>query len=139
MQRPGVRSQVAASFGARVREAREAHGWSLATLAGKLLEHGIKLNAAQVSKVELAQRATSIEELCAFSRALRVAPARLIDANDLSMTELRWMRVEAEGAKLLERVVQLDSEKSRIQDRLAHLTRERDNLIAQVREDRADG
>ena len=139
MQRPGVRSQVAASFGARVRKAREAHGWSLATLAEKLLTHGIKLNAAQVSKVELAQRATSIEELYAFSQALLVAPARLIEAADLSAVELRWMAVEAEETKLLERNRQLDLERAEVQARLKHLAGVRSNLIAQVREDRADG
>ena len=108
-------------------------------MAEKLLTHGIKLNAAQVSKVELAQRATSIEELYAFSQALLVAPARLIEAADLSAVELRWMAVEAEETKLLERNRQLDLERAEVQARLKHLAGVRSNLIAQVREDRADG
>lgn len=120
---PVVRSQVAASFGARVREAREAQGWSLATLASKLLEHGVKLNAAQVSKTELGQRATSIEELQAFASALHLQPARLLDVSTLGVVEKRRLALEGEETHLVERRSRLLAELDQVQQRLREVER----------------
>jgi transcriptional regulator with XRE-family HTH domain len=58
----------------RIRDLRDAHGWTLAQLADRIAEHGVKISAAGISNVENGNKQASDRLLTAWAKALGVQP-----------------------------------------------------------------
>lgn len=71
-----VHPQVKAAFGRRVRELRQAKGWSQEHLADV-----VGLDRSYVGSVERGERNISLENIAKFARALGVTLSNLMDFN----------------------------------------------------------
>lgn len=92
-----------------------------------------------VAKIEAATRPTNVAEVIALSRVLRVAPSVLLEGQDLTDAEARWIVVEAEASKLMQRREQLGLEIGNVDAKLSRLAAQKAQLQTQVREERERG
>lgn len=87
-----------ATIPTRIRELREAHGWSQADLTGVLNRYGAGLDRSQVARVEQGKsgRRITIDELVLFALALDVSPMHLLIPPDHD----EEVELTPEGAKM---------------------------------------
>jgi transcriptional regulator with XRE-family HTH domain len=71
-------SHVGEVFARRLREARDARGWTQQELSAELGRLGAPMDRTTVAKIEKGQRQARVEELVAFAAALDVSPAFLL-------------------------------------------------------------
>lgn len=129
-RKPGrQRSAIAEAFGRSIRKARDAYGWSQPKLAEALAAQGIRMNPSQIAKIELGQRAVSVEELLALAEALQVSPARLLDWREWTNAEVQWVHVETQGARLRHRKDSLERELREVEEELSRVQGMRSQLI----------
>lgn len=108
-------------------------------MAHELTHHGQALDPTMVAKIEAATRPTNVAEVTALSRVLRVAPSVLLEGQDLTDAEARWIVVEAEASKLMQRREQLGLEIGNVDAKLSRLAAQKAQLQTQVREERERG
>jgi transcriptional regulator with XRE-family HTH domain len=72
----GERLPEAISFGKRVRELREAKGWTLEALG-----EAAKMNELQVGHIERGASDPKLSTICRLAHALGVRPGELIDVS----------------------------------------------------------
>ena len=89
----GKRTSVRSTVGMRVRELREAAGWSQGELA-----QAAQVSRVYVGAVERAAQSATLDMLEKLATALRVAPARLID--DAAPVRAKLTREESFAAKI---------------------------------------
>lgn len=100
-------------FGAQVRAARQARGWSQKVLAAHLLEHaGVKLGQSGVVRLENGRRPTRLNE------AVDIAWFLSIDLTPLFETPTEE-EISAARAELLDAEVRRDAAAARLQGLLA--------------------
>lgn len=71
---PSTKLPEAVAFGARVRELRQAKGWSQERLA-----EAANVNAVQISHIENGEDEPKLTTILRLARALRVRPGDLLD------------------------------------------------------------
>ena len=69
-------------IGSRIRTHREARGWSLRHLAGRLNVYGLRVTHSWVHKKERGVSKVTILELLQFAAVLGVSPIRLLGDDD---------------------------------------------------------
>jgi len=91
--------QPSAVFGARLREIREARGFTQVELAARLEAMGRPMNKAAILRIERGVRGVSLDEALALAAVLFVAPAHLLTPPD---GEFVWLtgKLGVDGAGL---------------------------------------
>ncbi len=106
-------ANVASTFASRVRQVREARGWSQEELARRLAEIGPRLGPTAITRLERGDRAVRVEEAVAIARAL--------------MTPLNALLQPVDGAelehvnRLMRRYEQLSAMRAKAQEELDDL------------------
>lgn len=143
---------VAVVFSRRLREARDARGWTQQQLAERMGEIGFPINRVTIAKLESGKgraRRVTLEEVLALSAALGVAPVHLItpldDDADVAITSrvvtsARLVRGWMRGELLLPLLPDVDLMQIPLSELRAivyrELTRDMDRLtLAMVGED----
>lgn len=81
---------ISRDLGRRVRDLRTAHGWSQGELG-----HHTGLHQTSISKIELGQRATTVDELVALADAFEVSVGFLLGRDEEpTQSEVPWVTAE---------------------------------------------
>lgn len=115
-------------FGGRVKDLRQARGWTQDELAQQMTAAGYPLHQTTVAKLENGSRPTNVGEIAAFAMIFDISIAALFDPSD----EDAPMHQQLMG--LAYRLAGISNEKNRLKDRLAELETERVSTEVEYRD-----
>ncbi len=112
-------------FGAQVREARKARGWTQETLARRLREEGgIDLSKTAIVRLEKGERPTRLNEVVALARVLEIP----LGYAERPLRTAREYETAKENLDLAAELVQ-EAEQEEGEARARYLTRRREWLL----------
>lgn len=128
-----VRDELQAEFGRQVRAVRERRGWTQADLAQQLSDLGFQVTPSQTAKIERGERPTSVPELIALARALRVPSTSTLLANlETGTREQRIYYAEDQIEQLEIAIRKIDRRHNELEDEQASFARHRAMLRREV-------
>lgn len=118
--------------GARVRELRQARGWTQSDLAQRLTAVGEGMHQTTIAKLEGGSRPTTVSELASLASVFSVPLAFFFDETDATRERLELAALAGEISSLTDRQAELGVEHAVVTERLDYMNRMYEELRSSV-------